>query len=122
MKLAFATIGLVLCASQAEAACRTGNFSFQFGQSAPIGATTSYSHGGDDCTLGFRGGNQTTYESITPTRNPSNGRLTRLGSGMGYTYVANPGFKGTDAVSLKVCGRGAASNGCTNVNYTITVQ
>jgi hypothetical protein len=111
---------LALSATSASAECRTGQFNFFFGQTTSVDATTSATQG--ECLLGFRGGRQTVYESISPVKRPSNGSFVAHSSGQGYIYTPKVGFKGTDNAVLKVCGSGATGKGCVNVNYTITVQ
>ena len=111
---------LVLSSGIALAECRTGAFNFDFGQTQSVEATTSATQG--ECLLGFRGGRSTTYESITPLKNPANGSFVAHSSGLGYIYTPKVGFKGTDSATLKVCGTGGSGKGCVNVRYTITVQ
>ena len=122
MRIAFACVGLLFCGSQAEATCRTGSFSFRLGNETPIAATTSYTHGGDQCLLGFRGGIRTKYESINVTRAPSNGSTRVHSSGYGIIYTANSSFKGIDTLQVRLCGHGGARRGCAVFNYTVSVR
>jgi hypothetical protein len=123
-RLVIASIMLFNTISLAEASCVIGSFSFNFGETAPINAvvTSDPSSNAGRCMLGFRGGTTVSYDSITPLKRPSNGKLEQHSSKLGWIYAPKPGFKGTDTVGLRVCGKYERNSGCTIVNYSISVR
>jgi hypothetical protein len=116
---------LMLTVAGAEAGCRTAPFRFDLGQANTTQATTTFSHGVEDCILGVRGGSrrsETQFEPVTVASAPKNGTARPHGSGNGVIYTAKAGFKGSDSLTIRVCGTGNGGRGCANVAFAITVQ
>jgi hypothetical protein len=111
---------LGIATESAEASCRSGNFRFTFGQSAPVDTTLTMTQ--PSCNWTFGGGAYVSYESITVVRRASNLTVSPLSNGFGINIRARDGFRGRDAFSLRTCGRFRAESGCVTVNFAVTVQ
>jgi hypothetical protein len=104
----------------ALASCRSGNFSFTFGQSAPVNTVLTMS--GENCDWSFGGGTYVRYESIAVSRRAANLTVTPLSNGFGLNIRARRGFRGKDAFSLRTCGQFRNEKGCATINFDVTVQ
>jgi hypothetical protein len=104
----------------AAASCRSGNFRFTFGQSAPVNTVLTMTSA--SCDWSFGGGTYVTYESIAVTRRAANLTITPLSNGFGLNIRARNGFKGKDAFSLRTCGHFRSEKGCATINFDVTVQ
>ena len=110
----------IASASAAEARCtRQGGFRLSSEGPWPMFLTVE---SGRRCRRQFWIRGNATFRQLLATVEPRNGRLDLIEGGR-YAYTSNPGFRGKDSFTLRICGvTGATREACANLAHDVTVQ
>jgi len=73
------------------------------------------------CELNFATDGKTKFRSAAVVSQPKSGKVAKV-AGLEFVYHPKPGFKGTDAFTMKVCGSTPAGKGCSTLNYVTVVE
>jgi hypothetical protein len=95
-----------------------GNFSLTSAGPWPL-ATSARS--GEECQGIFRAGSRTVFKRLYVVSPPRNGSV-RLQQGGYYHYRSQPGFRGTDTFSLRICGDTGGVEGCADLAVQMFVN
>ena len=112
-------IALSALSAPASAACtRRGTFNISSAGPWPVVMTVS---AGTSCEGSYQLNFPGTHLYIVS--NPGHGRVS-LREGGHYIYTPAAGYRGADSFMLKLCGRiqGGATESCTNLQYSVTVE
>ena len=118
--VAAAFLALAFSVSAADAACfRQGTFRFSSEGPWPFFMTVT---SGQRCQRFFTLIGNVTLKRLLATVEPRNGRLDLIEGGR-YAYTSNPGFRGKDSFTLRLCGiSGATREACANLAHEVTVK
>jgi hypothetical protein len=83
-------------------------------------STTAFITGGGRCVHRYRSFSMLQYTSASIVSRPAHGTLEQRP--LRFRYTPQPGFKGTDRYSVKVCGTATAGSGCSTITYNVTVN
>ena len=111
---------LMLSSSIANAACLISPFRFYPAQNDSV-LTTAAITDGSACTLRFRSLSTLVFDSASVVSRPSNGTLNKVGA-LEFVYRPKGGFRGSDKLSVKICGKGTSGAGCSTITYQITIN
>ena len=81
---------------------------------------TMLTRSGQPCGGGFFGGS-IRFKRLYLATPPQSGTVS-LREGGYYAYKSNPGYRGPDSFTLRICGVELNVEGCANVRYAVTVQ
>jgi hypothetical protein len=116
LTLIAAIVFSALISNDANAACHSAFFRFQFGSPA----STTVTGNGTPCYQAFNSGSLGAISEVSLAKRPSSGTVDI--TGIRTRYTPKKGFKGSDAFALKVCGTDRASSGCSVLTYNVTIQ
>ena len=117
----FATLCVsVLMSSAARAACLITPFTFYATQNDSV-ATSVVITNGSSCILRFVSHNTLVFESVSVASPPNVGTASSAGT-FEIRYKPKAGFKGSDRLSLKVCGKGRTGQGCSTITYNFSIN
>jgi hypothetical protein len=73
------------------------------------------------CDLHFISAGKIHFRSAAVVAKPKNGSLRKIAH-LEFRYRPKSGFKGSDAFSVKVCGKTPNGSGCSTLHYDATVE
>ncbi len=119
---------LALCAAallptEAEAVdCNWRGPPFHLTSAGPWPRATTLKSG-QQCSARLRnfGRNVLRFRNIELYEAPKNGKV-RLHENTRVSYVSRDGFEGLDQFTLRICGQENGVDGCTMIQYSVTVQ
>jgi hypothetical protein len=121
LSLAGAAAFMLLSANPVLAAqCGPSGGNFQFTSPGPWPLYTA-SKSGEECQGTFRAGVNTHFKRLFVLSPPQRGTI-RLQQGGYYYYRSQPGFRGIDSFSLRICGVQGSVEGCTELAMRMQVN
>jgi hypothetical protein len=111
---------LLMTAASAWADCTMTPWTGSFEQNPTFTIKQTIRTGG--CRVSYRGGLNTTYESLTILRRPRHLQVSPGSNGFSLNLSIVGGYKGRDAYTVRLCGRSANRRGCFTLAYDVTVQ
>ncbi len=101
--------------------CNITGITFAFEQNQKHRTVQTFS--GQGCSASFRGGANTTYESIAVIRQARHLTLTPTSNGFGFSVARRTvGYAGPDSYTLRVCGSSGPRRGCVEITYDVTIR
>jgi hypothetical protein len=76
---------------------------------------------GEACTAYFRAGGNMSFKRLLLVSAPQHGSIA-LREGGYYAFSAQAGYRGRDSFTLRICGTEAGSDGCADLQYTVTIE
>jgi hypothetical protein len=76
---------------------------------------------GEACTAYFRAGGKMSFKRLFLVSAPQNGSIS-LREGGHYTFSAKAGYRGRDSFMLRICGTENGTDGCADLQYTVTID
>lgn len=73
------------------------------------------------CSHMYRPADLTVFTSSSIMTPPHHGALKKTGAYV-FHYAAQPGYKGVDTYTTKVCGYQRNQKGCSTISYTVTIK
>ena len=108
----------ILISSAAAAECRSSPVRYLLrGDSVAVSLSGLK---GEACNASWRVGGAASIASADLADRPKNGQATVTSSNVKYTPKA--GFAGTDAFSVKLCGSNRQGQGCSTLQFTVSLQ
>lgn len=94
-------------------------FAFELNQSH----RTVQSFSGQGCSASFRGGLQSSYESIAVVKRAQHLTITPTSNGFGFTVMRKTAsYRGPDSYTLRICGQNSGRRGCVQITYDVTIN
>ena len=109
----------LLFASEAFAKC-VAPFRFSLTSAGPWSAFGTIKSG-TSCAGSFNSSGPMVFRRLYLAAAPQHGSV-GLQEGGRYTYAAKRGYVGEDRFTLKVCGNEGGLEGCTDIQYNMTLQ
>ncbi|MGL4812925.1 MAG: hypothetical protein ACRCXM_14220 [Beijerinckiaceae bacterium] len=114
----FIAVALFFSTAPAHTACRFGATNFYFTNDQQTIAVTCDASGGN---YNYRTGSVIELTALNTITHPKNGKLAPR-DGAGLEYRPKAGYRGPDAFTIRVCGTYRGQNGCSYLNYQVSVQ
>jgi hypothetical protein len=101
--------------------CNITGITFAFEQNQTHRTVQTFS--GQGCTASFRGGLQSSYDSIAVVRRAKHLTIIPTSNGFGFTVARKTAnYRGPDSYTLKICGQNSGRRGCVQITYDVTIN
>jgi hypothetical protein len=115
------TTVLLLAATPCKAGCHVDHFSYYYGFDVPAAMRVT---SGETCSMNFVLGRKSNMESLAISERSKHGTASWNGN-IGYPavlYRSSPGYKGPDAIVLKITGASTRRQGVATVHVAVDVK